>query len=31
VDAIAARFYTGYKNGTDLHHAQYTLPIADRD
>lgn len=31
VDALAARFYTGYKNGTDLHYAKYTLPIADRD
>ena len=31
VDFIAAKFYPGYKNGTDLHYAKYTAPIEDRD
>ncbi|KAF0125468.1 MAG: hypothetical protein FD189_1561 [Elusimicrobia bacterium] len=31
VDRVAARFYAGYKNGTDLHYAAYTAPIAGRD
>lgn len=31
VDWIARKFYTGYKNGTDLHYARYTAPIEDRD
>lgn len=31
VDRIARKFYTGYKNGTDLHYAKYTAPIEDRD
>lgn len=31
VDLIAAKFYPGYKNGTDLHYAKYTAPIEDRD
>ncbi|MBI5743621.1 MAG: hypothetical protein HY952_03650 [Elusimicrobia bacterium] len=31
VDFIAAKFYAGYKNGTDLHYAAYTAPSADRD
>lgn len=31
VDMIARKFYTGYKNGTDLHYAKYTAPIEDRD
>lgn len=30
VDRIAARFYPGYKNGTDLHYAGYELPSEDR-
>lgn len=28
VDLVAAKFYPGYKNGTDLHYAKYTLPQA---
>lgn len=31
VDLLAAKFYPGYKNGTDLHFAKYTAPGGDRD
>ena len=31
VDAIAQKFFGGYKGGTDLHYAKYTAPITDRD
>ena len=31
LDPIAAKFYPGYKNNTDLHYAGYDLPSADRD
>lgn len=31
VDRIAEKFYSGYKNGTDLHYAKYTAPTEDRE